>query len=127
MSWLCSPSSGERRTSAGESESLIGMPTVANSPRSGCGTVTTISLSTSEVSSMISLVDRIGPHGMLCALSFASTSHLLCSIDQSSIIWNILSSLDSRTSGVFQSGSSASSGRPISLVIGSQPTGWTIT
>ena len=41
--------------------------------------------------------------------------------------WNILSSLGSRASGVAHSGSSASSGRPMSSVSGSQPTGCTIT
>jgi hypothetical protein len=38
-----------------------------------------------------------------------------------------LFSRGSRASGVAQSGSSASSGRPISSLIGFQPTGWTMT
>src|SRR6187401_3135203 len=53
MCVLCSPSKGERWTSTGESDSLIGQPTVVNSPRSGWPTRTTISLAASEASSML--------------------------------------------------------------------------
>lgn len=96
-------------------------------PRCGCATSTTISLAASEASSMISLVERIGPHGMLWALSRSRTSHLGSVEDHSSISWNILPSLGRRASGVAHSASSASSGRPMSSVSGCQPTGCTIT
>src|SRR5262249_6075736 len=78
ISSLCSPRSGDRSTSTGESDSFSGQPTVLNEPRSGWSTVTIISLVMRLSSSMSSPVDRIGPQGTFSALSLASTSHLPC-------------------------------------------------
>ena len=80
----------------GESDSLIGQPTVVNSPRSGWSTRTTMSLAASEASSMISLVERIGPQGMLCSVRISSACHLPRPIVHSSMSWNILSNLFSQ-------------------------------
>src|SRR5580658_5506244 len=61
---VCSPSSGERRTSAGESDSLIGLPTVRYRPRAGCSTSTTVPVARKDDSSASSFIDKIGPTGM---------------------------------------------------------------
>ncbi|GAQ77550.1 hypothetical protein T45_09369 [Streptomyces turgidiscabies] len=76
---------------------------------------------------MISLVERIGPQGMLYAFSRSRTCHFGRLMVHSSISWNIFASFGSRASGVAHSGSSASSGRPMSAARGFQPGGWTMT
>lgn len=81
----------------------------------------------SDASSTSSLVDSTGPHGMACAVSRSSTSHLGSVLLHSSMSWNIFASFGSRAAGVAHSGSSASSGRPISSASGRQPAGCTIT
>src|SRR6202030_3576453 len=77
ISSVCSPRSGERRTSAGESDNLIGLPTVRYLPRPGWSTSTTVPVARNDPSSAISFIDRIGPTGMSYLLQMSMTSNLV--------------------------------------------------
>jgi hypothetical protein len=74
---VCSPSSGERSTSLALSESLIGLPTEMYLPRVGWSTSTRVPVANSDLSSAISFMDRIGPHGMSYWLRISMASNLV--------------------------------------------------
>src|SRR6185369_2285447 len=112
---VCSPYSGDRDTSVGESDSLIGLPTVKYLPRLGWSTSTTVPVLRREGSSASSFIERIGPHGTFSGLSVAITSILFLVMVHFSISPNTSPSLGRRASGVLKFGSSSQSAWPITL------------
>src|ERR1700692_3193053 len=100
ISSVCSPKSGERRTSAGESDNLIGLPTVRYLPRPGWSTSTTVPVARSDSSSAISFIDRIGPTGMSYLLQMYMTSNLVLVIVHFSMVSKMCRSRGSRAGGV---------------------------
>ena len=82
---MCSPSSGERVTSVGLSDILIGLPTVRYLPRVGWSTSTTVPVARSDGSSAISFIDRIGPQGMSNLLRMSMASNLVLVMVHSSM------------------------------------------
>ena len=105
ISSVCSPNSGERSTSVGQSDSLIGMPTFRYLPRSGWSTSTTVPVSRSDGSSAISFIDRIGPHGMSSLFRMSIASNLVLVLVHSSISPKISIRCGSRAFGVAKRGS----------------------
>ena len=97
---MCSPSSGERFTSTGLSDILIGRPTLRYGPRSGWSTSTMVPVARSPSSSAISFIDRIGPTGMSSGLQMSMTSNLSLVMVQASIVAKISFSRGSRAFGV---------------------------
>src|SRR6202521_271102 len=100
ISSVCSPSSGERATTLGLSESLIGLPTDRYLPRAGCSTSTTVPDLRSDGSSASSFIDRIGPHGMSYRLRIAMASNLVLVMVHCSMVSKICLSRGSRASGL---------------------------
>ena len=97
---MCSPRSGERVTSVGLSDILIGLPTVRYLPRLGWSTSTTVPVSRSDGSSAISFIDRIGPHGMSYLLRMSMASNLSLVMVHSSIRAKIAMRCGRRAFGV---------------------------
>ena len=74
---MCSPSVGERLITAGEADSLIGMPTFHHLPRCGWSSSTHMSRPRTCSSVARSSVDMIGPQGTSSGLRIAISSRLV--------------------------------------------------
>ena len=97
---MCSPSRGDRSTSAGLSDSLTGQPTERYSPLSGWPTRTIVPVANRPWSPASSLMERIGPTGMSSGLHVSITSRFVFVTVHSSIRPKISSSLPRRSGSV---------------------------
>ena len=100
ISSVCSPNKGERLTTAGESDNLIGFPTVKYLPLTGWSTSTTVPVSLKPGSSAISFNERMGHTGISRGLHTSITSNFVLVIVQASIVLKISFKRGNRSAGV---------------------------
>src|SRR4029453_16922358 len=110
---------GERLTSVGLSDILIGLPTDRYLPRVGGSTSTTVPVLRSDGSSAISFIERIGPHGMSYLLRMSIASNLFFVFVHSSIVPKISIKCGSLAFGVAYFGSVIQSSLPMTLQMSS--------
>src|SRR5262249_622801 len=99
-------------------------PTVMYSPRSGWSTLTSVPVAYSDLSSLISFIDRIGPHGMSTLLRMSMASNLVLVMVHFSIVEKISFSRGRRAGGLAWSGWSFHSGLPITSHTAPQTWAW---